>query len=88
MTDSQTTPNINAVLQLGGQITGQVIAADTHNPLDDVSVYVSGGCPSWYGYASTDVNGVYTVTGVPTGNNYKVYFDPELQLVSGNPGIH
>ncbi len=76
VTDSQTTPNINAVLQLGGQITGRVIAADTHNPLDDVSVYVSGRCPSWSGYASTDVNGVYTVTGVPTGNNYKVDFDP------------
>jgi hypothetical protein len=76
VTDGQTTPNINAVLQPGGQITGRVTAADTHNPLPDVYVSVdSGGC-AWYGYAYTDANGVYTVTAVPSGNNYIVDFDP------------
>jgi hypothetical protein len=76
VTDGQPTPNINAVLQPGGQITGRVTAADTHNPLEDVSVYVSASCSDWYGYADTDANGVYTVTAVPTGNNYKVHFNP------------
>ena len=76
VTDGQPTPNINAVLQPGGQITGRVTAADTHNPLQDVSVYVSASCSDWSGYAYTDANGVYTVTAVPTGNNYKVDFDP------------
>lgn len=77
VTDGQVTPNISAVLQPGGQITGRVTAADTHNPLEDVSVYVSGGTCSdaWSGSASTDANGVYTVTAIPTGN-YKVHFDP------------
>jgi hypothetical protein len=78
VTDGQTTPNINAVLQLGGQVKGRVTAADTHNPLPDVSVYVSSsnGCSYWSGYANTDVNGYYTVTAVPTGNSYRVNFDP------------
>lgn len=77
VTDGQITPNINAVLQPGGQITGRVTATDTHNPLEDVSVYVRGTCPDWFGYtAYTDANGVYTVTAIPTGNNYKVEFDP------------
>jgi len=78
VTDGQPTPNINAVLQPGGQITGRVTAADTHNPLQDVYVYVSTSCSDWYGYAQTDANGVYTVTAVPTGNNYTVDFDPAL----------
>jgi protocatechuate 3,4-dioxygenase beta subunit len=78
VTDGQPTPNINAVLQPGGQITGRVTAADTHNPLEDVFVNVSAsaGCSYWSGYAYTDANGVYTVTAIPTGNNYKVDFDP------------
>ncbi len=82
VTDGVTTTNINAVMQLGGQITGRVTAADTHNSLQDVSVSVSGyfsgtGCSNyWSGYATTDANGVYTVTAIPTGSGYKVNFDP------------
>jgi len=84
VTDGVTTTNINAVMQLGGQITGRVTAADTHNPLQDVSVNVSGyfsgtGCSNyWSGYATTDANGVYTVTAIPTGSGYKVNFDPSF----------
>jgi hypothetical protein len=76
VTDGQPTQNINAVLELGGQITGRVTGADTHNPLPDVAVwvYASDSCSSSM-YAYTDANGVYTVTAVPTGN-YKVDFDP------------
>ena len=82
VTDGATTPNINVVMQLGGQITGRVTAADTHNSLQDVFVSVSGyfsgtGCSNyWSGYATTDANGVYTVTAIPTGSGYKVNFDP------------
>lgn len=76
VTDGQPTPNIDAVLQPGGQITGRVTAADTHNPLEGVSVFIFADCSnSSSGYASTDANGVYTVTAVPTGN-YRVDFDP------------
>ncbi len=84
VTDGQPTPNINAVLELGGQITGRVTAADTHNALQDVSVYVSASanCSYWSEYASTDANGFYTVTAIPTGNSYKVYFNPNYSYVA------
>lgn len=82
VTDGIATANINAMLQVGGQITGKVTAADTHNPLQDVDVSVSGsfsgtGCSNyWSGSATTNAAGVYTVTGVPTGSSYRIEFDP------------
>ena len=81
--DAQSTPNINAVLLPGGQITGRVTAADTHNALEDVSVLVStyANCSYWSGYASTDATGVYTVTAIPTGSSYKVNFNPAYSYV-------
>jgi 5-hydroxyisourate hydrolase-like protein (transthyretin family) len=67
------TSNINAVLNRGGQITGQVTAADGGAPLPyvSISVYDSNGVQA--GSGSTNASGVYTTTGLATGS-YRLYF--------------
>lgn len=57
------------VLLPGAVIRGQVIAADSNNPVPDAEVVAER--PSRFGYWSTstraDVNGVFTLRGVPSG---------------------
>jgi hypothetical protein len=61
---------IDAALATGGQITGRVTSAASGIPLAGVSVSTEGG------YVSTNANGEYTVSGLPSGS-YKVAFYPE-----------
>jgi hypothetical protein len=72
VTMGQMTNNINAALDMGGQISGQVTAADTGDPLDDVYVRVFTSTSSSYSIASvaTDANGTYTTTALPAGSYY------------------
>jgi hypothetical protein len=67
------TNGINAVLALGGKISGQVTAGDTGGPLRgiQVSAYDSNGRAVRFG--TTDSSGNYTISGLPTGN-YRVHF--------------
>jgi 5-hydroxyisourate hydrolase-like protein (transthyretin family) len=67
------TSNINAVLSRGGQITGQITAADGGAPLEDVYVEVYDSSGDWAGSAWTNAGGVYTTTGLATGS-YRLYF--------------
>ena len=73
------TGNINAALTLSGKITGQVTAAGTGAPLPNVYVYAYTSTTSYtwnyVAYDSTDSTGVYTITGLTTGNYY-LRFDP------------
>jgi hypothetical protein len=74
VTSGTVTPNINAALDRGGQITGQVTAADGGAPLEDVKVivYTSNGWTSVW----TNASGVYTTTGLTTGN-YRLFFSTQ-----------
>lgn len=68
--------NINAQLELGGQIKGH-ITDQTGTPLRGVKVYASVST-NFYGssLALSDASGNYTITGLLTGEYY-VRFDPD-----------
>lgn len=67
VTVGQAVTNINAVLQRGGYITGQVTAADGGAPLPGVNVTAYDSQGSDQDVATTDANGVYTTTALYTG---------------------
>ncbi|HUA03960.1 MAG TPA: carboxypeptidase regulatory-like domain-containing protein [Solirubrobacteraceae bacterium] len=73
VTAGQTTTNVNAALQSGGQITGVVTDAATGKPIPNVTVELLTN--SYYYYASTltDSNGAYRLSGLPSGT-YQVAF--------------
>ena len=67
--------SVSAELQVGGEISGTVIDAATDKPLAHVLVYASNALGEEFfgGYAETDANGEYTLTGLGTGS-YNVEF--------------
>jgi hypothetical protein len=70
------TPNINAALQAGGQISGKVTAASGGAALANIEVCASGTAGG--GCASTNGGGEYTILGLPTGSysvNFSVGFE-------------
>lgn len=69
------TPDINAVLDLGGQLRGSVTAADGGAGLADVAVSIYTGDGKLVGSTFTDSAGKYASAGLRAGN-YKVRFDP------------
>ena len=76
--DGGITPDINAILEPGGQISGTVTAADTGLPLENVSIsaWIEGTYHNYYGW--TDSDGKYLLNGMPTGD-YIVEFNASSQ---------
>lgn len=70
-----TTNNINVQIIKGGTITGKVTDANA-NPIQNISVNAYDPQNDWYGSSLTDVSGVYSITGLPSGN-YRVQFGEE-----------
>ncbi|NMM35307.1 MAG: carboxypeptidase regulatory-like domain-containing protein [Phycicoccus sp.] len=67
---------INAALPKAGGISGMVTdAGGTHHGLADVQVQVSSSSTGVWRYATTAADGSYTVTGLPAGTDYSVWFD-------------
>ncbi len=71
VTDPGTTPGIDAVLEPSGSISGQV--TDGSAGIAGINVRVHGSTTGYLGDATTDSNGNYTVSGLPSGN-LKVQF--------------
>ena len=71
VTAGQTTTGIDFHLQTGGTITGTVTDAVTNAPLSNISVgaYYADGT-STGGAIGTNLAGVYTIGGLPTGTYY------------------
>ncbi|MFW5471882.1 beta strand repeat-containing protein [Knoellia sp. CPCC 206450] len=70
-----TTANINAVLALGGAITGTVSeATGTLKKLGDVQVSVSSNTTDTFGFTRTLSDGTYRVAGLNPGTDYRVCF--------------
>ncbi len=68
------TSGINAILEVGGSISGTVTDQATGHPVEDAWVGVINlEGDYWYGETSTDASGHYTVAGLP-GGDYKVEF--------------
>jgi Carboxypeptidase regulatory-like domain len=72
---------VNVALKEGGKISGTVTSAVTHGGLAKIDVRAFSANPGSEGYSSgyaeTNANGEYTVTGLATGS-YKVVFSWEF----------
>jgi hypothetical protein len=73
--DGITKSGIDAVLVLGGRIAGRVTDATTLAPIQGVLVCAFEGEAGPGGCASTNSNGEYVISGLPSGNGYKVEFE-------------
>jgi len=67
------TSGINAALAVGGSVSGTVTDEATGAPLPDICVNVNDTSSSFFGFASTDSLGDYTVGGLPSGD-FRVQF--------------
>jgi hypothetical protein len=78
VTAPATTPNVNAELQDGGQITGKVTeAAVSKKAIGEVQVCAADPAIEYYGRCTqTNSAGEYTIIGLPTGK-YEVTFDAQ-----------
>ncbi len=74
---------VNVTLQVGGEISGRVTDAVTHNPVTGVFVLANNltGFELGFPFAETNGNGEYTVPGLATGV-YNVEFE------SGGPTVY
>jgi hypothetical protein len=78
VTAGKTTSGIGATLTEGGKISGTVTDAYSHGRLAKIGVSAyTPGVEGGFGYASTNANGEYTITGLRTGS-YKVEFSWEF----------
>ncbi len=75
VTVGNATPNINAVLDRGGRISGRVTGTG-NIPLEGVQVWVYDATGNSLGQGSTNSSGYYTTTGVVAGS-YHIQFDTE-----------
>jgi O-glycosyl hydrolase len=66
-TQGSTTPNINAVLEVGAEISGRVTVAKSKGPLANVSIEVQESNGTYVTSASTNSAGEYLAIGIPTG---------------------
>jgi 5-hydroxyisourate hydrolase-like protein (transthyretin family) len=73
-----TTANVNFTLAAGGTITGRVTGPGG-TPLKDITVFVGNQDGSYQNYVYTNATGVYTATGLPSGQ-YKVLFRPSAYI--------
>lgn len=75
VTAGKATPDINAKMQKGGQITGTVTSAETRGPIAGIEVCANP--PLGVGLfrcASTESDGNYTISSLGTGEEYEVGF--------------
>ncbi len=71
------TPNVNAALRTGGEITGQTTIAKTTTPIEGLEVCPSTVSGNSYGECvKTDANGDYTIEKLDTGTYKLSFFDP------------
>jgi hypothetical protein len=76
-----TTSGINAALEEGGRITGEVTRTSGGlggSPIEGIEVCASAVHSEGYGCAKTKSNGIYTITGLGSGN-YDVEFSSPIE---------
>ena len=75
-TDSNPEPTIDVTLHQGAVVTGRVTYATTGAPLTNAFISISEyDYGSWRVFANADVNGDYTLTGVPVGATVHIKTD-------------
>lgn len=73
VTDGGLTPLINAILEVGGEITGTVTAEDTGLPLENISVYAYTLDGAYVTSDYTDASGKYSIQQLRPGS-YNLQF--------------
>jgi hypothetical protein len=73
VTDGGLTPDINAILEVGGEITGTVTAEDTGLPLENVSIYAYTLDGDYVSSGYTDSSGKYSIKQLGPGS-YTIQF--------------
>jgi hypothetical protein len=68
VTQGITTPNINAKLEVGGEVSGTVTDASTHAAMPNVGVFALGAGEVLDGFAITNGSGQYTIVGLATNS--------------------
>jgi 5-hydroxyisourate hydrolase-like protein (transthyretin family) len=76
LTAGSTTPDIDAALTIGGQISGTVTDGTTGKPAAGVYVEAVDDAGDTYSSATTDANGDYTLMGLSSSASYRVDFSP------------
>lgn len=77
VTAPENTANINFQFTPGGTITGRVTSGGM--ALDASTIYISNQDGSYQNYVYTNATGVYTATGLPSGQ-YTVFFRPSNHI--------
>ncbi len=72
------TSGIDAELEEGGRITGEVTRASGEAPIEGIEVCASAVHGESFGCAKTKPNGTYTITGLASGN-YDVEFSSPIE---------
>lgn len=67
VSEGQTTTGIDAAMISGGRVTGTVTDALTHNAIAGISVSAEDANGVIWGFATTNADGHYTVSHLPTG---------------------
>jgi hypothetical protein len=78
VTAGGTALGIDAALEEGGRITGDVTRASGGAPIEGIAVCASAVHGEGFGCAKTKSNGTYTITGL-AGGNYDVEFFPSFE---------
>jgi len=85
VTAGGTVSGIDAALEEGGRITGEVTRASGGAPIEGIEVCASAVHAEGYGCAKTKSNGTYTITGLASGNydvEFSAPFESGLDFVS------
>lgn len=79
------TTGIDAAMMPGAVVTGVVTSGAAGDPIENVNVQVVDTNFNWFGGASTDSNGTYEITDLPSGS-YLVVFEHQGYVRSFHDG--
>ena len=69
-------PNIDAALTKGGSISGTVVGDVSGDPLEDIEVCAFDDAGGFYRCSSTETDGTYVISGLPSGDFLVNIHDP------------
>ena len=82
----QITPNINFDLECGGQIFGKVTNDTDNDPVPGITIIARNLNKNEIYSATTDNNGIYVITGIPSGHEYSISSAYEYEIYADTSG--
>jgi hypothetical protein len=84
----QTASGVDAVMAVGGSITGTVTAAADGSPVFGACVQVQSADGQWGTQVNTALNGTYDVDGLGTGNYVVAFYSSPSACKGSNPSFY